>query len=143
MVARWWEVGRSPLAPGTAASVVTLPLAYLLNLFPLWGYVTFLIILLAVGTMAAHRAGVHLGAKDHPSIVVDEVAGTLVALMGVKGTGWMALGLLAFRALDILKPPGVKQGEVLPGGLGVMADDLIAGAYSRLAILLLQGLFRP
>lgn len=143
MVARWWGVGRWPFAPGTAASVVTLPLAYLLNLLPLWAYGIALAMLSAVGTMAAHRAGFHLGAKDHPSVVVDEVAGTLLALMGVKGIGWMALGLLAFRAFDILKPPGVKEGEALPGGLGVMADDLIAGAYARLLILFLEGLFGP
>lgn len=139
----WWGVGKCSLAPGTAASVATLPMAYLLNQFPLWVQGSLLVVLSVLGALASQRAGLLLGQRDHPSIVIDEVCGTLLALLGIRDLGWMAVGLLFFRALDILKPLGIRWAEALPGGWGVVADDLLAGAYARVVVLVLQGVFGP
>ncbi len=70
--------------------------------------------------------------KDHADpnwIVIDEVAGTLIALVGLQGFGWIA-ALVVARLGDIFKVlPGVPQAEKLPGAIGVTADDVVAGLY--------------
>jgi phosphatidylglycerophosphatase A len=74
----------------------------------------------------------HFGRKDPGShAVVDEVAGQLVTMLGT-GAGWKGaiIGFLLFRVFDIIKPPPARQLEALPGGWGIMADDIMAALYS-------------
>ena len=87
----------------------------------------------AVGAWAAGREEARVGAMDPPVIVIDEVAGMLIACCGHPRTlGW-ALGLfLAFRVFDVMKPLGIAQLQALPGGFGVVVDDLVAGVYANL-----------
>lgn len=75
-------------------------------------------------------------------IVVDEAAGTFVALVGVSGWAPAAVGFIVFRAADIFKHafPGVSHAEQLPGGAGVIGDDLVAGLYGLAAAHLIQSL---
>ena len=77
-----------------------------------------------------------MGRTDHPAIVVDEVAGLLITLAGVPPTWEHAvMGLVIFRALDILKPFPIRRlGEGGNGGLEVMADDVAAGVIGRLVL---------
>ena len=142
-------LGRLPLAPGTWGALAALPLAWALHTaggFPL--FLLGLVVVTAVGWQAAAR---HLIAtqspdapQDPPEIVVDELAGQLLALLplslglALSGStaniaalwpGWVG-AFLAFRALDILKPGPVGRAERLPGAAGVMADDLVAGALA-------------
>lgn len=125
-------LGHAPVAPGTVAS---LPVALAVwALAP--GDVALLGAALAVtvaGVWAATREETRLGEHDPGSIVIDEVAGMLVACCGHPRTLPWVLGLfLLFRVFDIWKPLGINQLQALPAGLGVMADDLLAGAYASL-----------
>jgi phosphatidylglycerophosphatase A len=137
-------VGSVPKAPGTFGTLAALPLAWLLH----WAGG---IALLAAGTVAVTLAGhwataryLEATGRDDPSeVVIDEVAGMMLALwpfsamLGVAGVeahvfpwpGWV-LGFVVFRFFDIVKPPPVSWGERAPGALGVMLDDLIAGALT-------------
>jgi phosphatidylglycerophosphatase A len=90
-----------------------------------------------LGVASAQRAEQCLGATDHPAIVIDEIVGMSVALLGLPlGAGTAIAGFALFRALDILKPWPVKAFERLPGGWGVMGDDLVAGSLTN---VFLQG----
>jgi phosphatidylglycerophosphatase A len=120
--------GCAPVAPGTAGSLVGLALA--------WPYLAATAAVSGLGVVAAGRAEALLGSKDPGRIVIDEIAGMLVTLIGVPPT-WplLAAGFLLFRVFDILKPFPCRWAERrLPGGLGVMTDDLLAGAYACLVL---------
>lgn len=129
--------GRFPIAPGTAGTVVGV-LIYLgakhLGTFP---YAGFCVVLSAVGTWAAGRAEKILGCKDCPSIVVDEIAGYLIAMFMVPPSWeYSVAGFLVFRLFDIAKPWPLKRLQDLDGGFGVMMDDLGAGLYTNIALQL-------
>jgi phosphatidylglycerophosphatase A len=86
-----------------------------------------------VGIWAAGREESRLGKKDPTAIVIDEVAGMLIACCGNPRTLPWVLGLfLAFRVFDVVKPLGINKLQDLPGGVGVVADDLLAGIYVSL-----------
>ena len=95
--------------------------------------------LLVLGTWAAQRVEPAWG-KDSYRVVIDEVAGVWVGLLGVPLTGpRLLVGLLLFRFFDIVKPLFIRRMEKLPGGYGVMLDDVLAGVYT--ALLLHAGLW--
>lgn len=95
--------------------------------------------LLAVGTLAAQRVEPQWG-KDSYRVVIDEVAGMWIGLLFVPITGpRLLVGLVLFRFFDIVKPLYIRRAEKLPGGIGVMMDDVLAGVYSN--ILLQIGLY--
>lgn len=133
--ARWiatgFGVGYSPIMPGTLGSL--LGFSFFLSLRPL-PPVLYLLTLIAFVFLGVHTAGLSesfFQKKDASEIVIDEI----VTIMGVlflipPSVGWWFAGLVAFRVFDILKPPPCRQFERLPGGWGVMADDLLAGAYT-------------
>jgi phosphatidylglycerophosphatase A len=90
-----------------------------------------------VGTWAADAAEGALGVKDPGAIVVDEVAGMMLSVLALPPTpAVLAAGFVLFRVFDVVKPFPANVAQRLPGGVGVMADDLIAGVYA-LALLLL------
>ncbi len=89
-----------------------------------------------VGTWAAHEAERVLGTKDPGAIVIDEVAGMALSVLLVPPTiATLAVAFLAFRVFDIVKPFPANVAQRLPGGVGVMVDDLIAGIYALLVVL--------
>jgi phosphatidylglycerophosphatase A len=101
----------------------------------------FIFAISIAGTWAATRAEKLLGKKDPGAVVVDEVAGQLVAFLFVPwDTGWLTLasGFVAFRVFDIWKPYPIRRLEALGGGLGVMADDLLAGFYAAVVMSLIS-----
>jgi phosphatidylglycerophosphatase A len=121
-----------PFAPGT---VTSLPIA--LAVWWLQPGDTALLgataVVSVVGVWAAGREEERAGVKDPRAIVIDEVAGMLIACCGHPRTLPWVLGLfLAFRVFDVLKPFGIDRLQALPGGLGVVADDLLAGVYANL-----------
>jgi phosphatidylglycerophosphatase A len=135
-LARWIAtaggLGYAPLAPGTVACVpVALGVWWLAP-----GDVALLVAtgaVAVVGAWAAGREEHRVGAKDPGTIVVDEVAGMLIACCGHPRTLPWVLGLfLAFRVFDVVKPFGIDRLQDLPGGVGVVADDLAAGVYVSL-----------
>jgi phosphatidylglycerophosphatase A len=134
-------VGRSPNIPGTAGTLASLPLALAAAAFlPLPAYAALTLGVALLGIWAAGRAAAVLGLKDPGVVVIDETAGLFVTFLGIPA-GWTAaaLGFFCFRAMDILKPPPARQFERLPGGFGIMLDDLMAGVYANL--LVRAGLF--
>jgi phosphatidylglycerophosphatase A len=135
-LATWGGVGFLPYMPGTWGTLAALPLWYHLALTGPWGYGLGVAALVILGLWVAGPAQEILGRTDHPAIVVDEVAGLLITLAGVPLT-WehAALGVVIFRALDILKPFPIRWfQEGGKGGLEVMADDVAAGVIGRLVL---------
>jgi phosphatidylglycerophosphatase A len=127
--------GYAPKAPGTAGSAVGL-LLWLAIPNILWLQVVSIGLVSIAGIWAGTLAEEHFGRRDPGQVVVDEVAGMMVTLLlnPLTGAGWMLAAFLFFRAADIVKPFPVNRLERLPGGLGIMADDLLAGVYANLAL---------
>jgi phosphatidylglycerophosphatase A len=130
-------VGRAPLAPGTAASAVTIAILWLLAPTPAV-LAALLVAVTVAGTWAAGEAERALArGKDPGAIVVDEVAGMTLSVLAVPLTPAVALtGFVLFRVFDVVKPFPANVSQRLPGGVGVMADDLIAGLYALLLLVL-------
>jgi len=143
VLATFFGIGLCPLAPGTAASAVA-AVAYKIALHSLAGPVYALLVaaLFFAGAAAAAAHAAELGSPDPGRIVVDEVCGQLVALAFLPA-GWVptAVSFVLFRVLDIIKPWPIRQLERLPGGWGIMADDVGAGlaaaVLGRLALLVI------
>jgi phosphatidylglycerophosphatase A len=149
-----WGVGYLPLAPGTWGSIVGVGIYLMLHKtsatvvafaaqhawrFPALEQFHVSLMLLAIialslaGIWAATRTEKLLRRKDPGIVVVDEVAGQLMAFLFVPfdAAPWMIFtGFLAFRLFDIWKPYPIRRLEALESGLGIMADDLLAGAYA-------------
>jgi len=141
LIATWFGCGRAPVAPGTAGSLAAVLIAYALHAFTGIAGWPFLVLAAVLSVPAVWSAGVvarATGVKDPQFVVVDEVLGQWIALAAVAPFSW--LGCLAafalFRLFDVFKPPPVRQLESLPGGLGINADDAMAGVYAALVILL-------
>ena len=133
-------VGRLPVAPGTWGSAAATLLWWLLTklISPGWqleAVVGLGLLAVAVGIPAATRVSQETGHKDPGFVVIDEVAGQLIALVGVP-VSWKTLlaGFILFRAFDTLKPPPVRQLERLPGGTGIVVDDVGAGLYALIVM---------
>ncbi len=146
IVGTWFGIGYFPIAPGTLASLVALGMVYAVRLlvrahasaFLFWG---LFLSVPAIG--AAHELARQEGKKDPQIVVVDEVAGQLIALSGAATLRhlhiWVAAFVL-FRFFDIVKPYPIRRIEKLPGGLGIVLDDVMAGIYSAV-ILFVAGKF--
>jgi phosphatidylglycerophosphatase A len=138
--------GYAPIAPGTAGSAVGVLLYLVIAKWALPAQIAFVVVLAIVGFWASAVASRHFQHSDPSFVVIDEVAGQVVTLVGL-GLDWstILLGFLLFRVLDIIKPWPAGQLERLHGGAGIMADDLMAALYGqlilRLAIYFLPGLF--
>jgi len=139
LIATFFGIGRSPLAPGTCASLATMLLVYFIG--PYWRaplYIQLIVIALVfvVGIPASGEAEKHFNKKDPGSCVIDEVAGQMVALLLVPHQISLYIaGFFLFRFFDILKPFPIRRLEKIPGGMGIMADDILAALY---ALALLQ-----
>lgn len=136
LIATLFGVGHAPVASGTVASAATLPLAVLLALGGPWVFAAGTIATIVVAFWAAGAAEAHFGLKDPHAVVIDEVAGQLVALAFVP-LGWIGYtaGFLLFRAFDIVKPYPAGRLERVPGGPGIVLDDLAAGVYANLVLV--------
>lgn len=129
-IAEWFGSGRLPKAPGTFGSLAAVPLALLLTRLGLGGYWIATVLITGLGIFASNKASYFLGEKDPQSVVIDEVAGVLLAFGFVIGGPWWAHALAfgLFRLLDIKKPGPIYRLQFLePAGLGIMADDILAG----------------
>jgi phosphatidylglycerophosphatase A len=129
--------GAAPRGPGTVGSLWGPPLAWTMQESGLtgwtWGLVAVAIILLGVPICA--RAAEILNRKDPGSVVYDEIAAfTLVFAVAPVDAVTAVLGFVFFRVFDIWKPWPVRRLELLPRGWGIMADDLVAGAYAAAAL---------
>jgi len=161
-------VGYLPLAPGTWGSLVAVGYYLVLRLAVfgrfsnsndtadaifhwtfLGGELVAIAVVSSLGIWAASRTERILQIKDPGKVVIDEVAGQLIALLAIPlvvdkfWVLWLVLAFLLFRFFDIVKPYPARRLESLHGGLGIMADDLIAGFYAALVlalVIVLRGL---
>ncbi len=128
--------GYSPFAPGTAGTLVAIPLYLALSplSWPLYLASVSLLTLLAV--YASGEAEKIFGRKDSPRIVIDEIVGFLWSLALIGLTGWrIVAAFFLFRIFDILKPqPARWCQDRLPGGWGVVMDDVMAGLWANVVI---------
>ncbi|MHB8055761.1 MAG: phosphatidylglycerophosphatase A family protein [Candidatus Aminicenantales bacterium] len=137
--ATFFGAGFFPIAPGTFASME----AALVYRFAGWKlaplpYQLVLLGLFLAGVAAAEIQARVMGQKDPRPVVIDEVVGQGIALfLAPAGWGWIAGGFFLFRLFDVFKPGPIRLLERLPGGWGIMADDVLAGVFSA---LVLQGL---
>jgi phosphatidylglycerophosphatase A len=138
-IATWFGCGFVPRAPGTAGSAGAVLVAFLLARYAHWRPFYFAALALAglaPGIWAASRMERALGKKDPNRVVIDEVLGQWITLAGATTLNWVSwvAAFFLFRMMDILKPPPVKRLEALPGGLGIIADDVLAGVYAALVL---------
>ena len=129
-LATWFGCGFAPKAPGTVGALGAIPLHAALCLVHPGLHAALVVLVCGVGTWASHRASIVWNEKDPQRVVIDEVAGVLIAMGMVRGAGlWpAALGFALFRLFDITKPGPIRRAERLPPvGFGIMADDLLAG----------------
>ena len=127
--------GYFPIAPGTVGSAAGVVLYLLTRHLDPSIQIGLFVAVCVVGTWASTVAAGHFGREDPGYVVVDEVAGQLATLMlldvGLLGA---SIGFLIFRVMDIIKPWPANRLEALHGGLGIMADDVMAGVYGWLVL---------
>jgi phosphatidylglycerophosphatase A len=131
--------GLAPKAPGTAGTLVALPLYLWLSQFSQPVYLAALILAILAGIWICGSASARLGTHDHPGIVWDEIAGYLVTMIPASGS-WISLlaGFVLFRLFDIWKPwPIGIADRNISGGAGIMLDDLLAGIPAAVGVALI------
>ena len=132
-------IGTIPGAPGTYASLATTVAYYLIyriyfRILPEL-HLSVLCLITATGVFAAARVSRSLGQEDPKVVVIDEVAGQLTALLFLPINFFnLVAGTLLFRLFDIWKPYPVRKLEALENGVGIMADDLLAGIYANVVL---------
>lgn len=134
-----FHIGRIPGAPGTYAAVATTLVFYLIHAESHWIrpelHLSAICLITFAGILASDAIGRATGIEDPPFVVIDEVAGQLIAFLFVPvGVGTLLLGTLFFRLFDIWKPFPIRKLEALGKGVGVMADDVLAGVYANLLL---------
>jgi len=142
-VARWiarvGPCGLSPVAPGTVGSLAGVLLFWFLGPQPFGIHVGAIVTLFGLGTWACHVEEQRLHAHDLGEFVIDEVVGVWITLLVAPWT-WKGflVAFLLFRVFDILKPFPIRSLDLkVPGGFGVMVDDVLAGVYGAVALVLL------
>jgi phosphatidylglycerophosphatase A len=132
-VATGFGVGYLPVAPGTAGSLLGLAFYLLLRVFSPLVYGLVLLTVLLLGFYTAGRAEEAFQRIDPSQVVIDEIGGMLATYFllptGVLG---VTLGFCFFRLFDVTKPPPIRWLQELPGGAGIMLDDLAAAGYAHL-----------
>jgi phosphatidylglycerophosphatase A len=140
LFATWFGCGYAPRAPGTVGSLAAIVIAWPLSRLG-FGRLHFLILAFALLYPAVRASSIvasESGRKDPQIVIVDEVLGQWLTLAGAVRfdllTFTLAFGL--FRLFDIWKPPPIRLIEQVPGGAGIVLDDMMAGAYGALVLFL-------
>lgn len=142
----WWGCGLAKHAPGTVGTLGAIPLVYAFNLLPPMGYLiaTFGFCVLAMIVAQLYEDLISPASEhDASEFVLDEVAGFLITMAWVPfHWTYVVLGFLLFRLLDVVKPfPISYLDRKIPGGIGTVADDIVAGIVANVALqfVLMQG----
>ncbi len=139
VISLWFGCGLVPKAPGTAGTVGALPLYLLVRPYGLGAQAATAFAMTAVGVLASSRVARISGQKDPQFVCVDEVAGVLIAWLAAPAS-WtgIVVGFALFRVFDTWKPFPARALERLPGGLGIVMDDVAAGVWAAAVLLLLR-----
>ena len=140
VIATWFGCGKIPRAPGTAGSIGAIPLYVLAVQTGRGGVAAAAFAVTAIGIWASSVVARELGTKDPQIVVVDEVAGVLVTMLPVAHLSWRAVvaGFVLFRLFDTTKPWPIRSFEALPGGWGIVLDDVVAGVFGAGVMAALQ-----
>ena len=135
-LASFGYVGYFPIAPGTAGSLAGLAVFAFIRWIGVPAIeLGAIVAVFAIGGWAANQTETALGRKDPGIVVIDEVLGMLMTLAVLPVSIWgVVLGFLLFRLLDVIKPFPAAQLEHIHGGMGIMADDAVAGIFSHLLL---------
>jgi phosphatidylglycerophosphatase A len=138
LIATWFFVGYAP-APGTAGSIAAIAMAWVVHYvtgLPGAAFGFFAALLAFPAVWAADVTARRSEKKDPQIVVVDEVVGQWVTLAGAAELNWKSwlLALALFRLFDIWKPWPIRRLEKLPGGVGIVADDALAGVYAAVVL---------
>ncbi len=133
-------IGGLPKAPGSWGALVAVAFFALTgSLFPAVIQSVLLVFLFLTGIWASENYALQKGEKDPPEVVIDEITGQWLTLIGFEVTfSNLLLGFLFFRLFDIWKPLPIRLGEKLSGGLGIMVDDILAGIAAHFALSLVN-----
>ena len=128
--------GLAPKAPGTAGTLVAIPIFWVIQDLSWPLYVSWLLVTFVLGVVWCGRSSRALGVHDHGGIVWDEMVGYwLTMFFAPSGWQWMLLGFILFRFFDILKPwPIGAVDRRVHGGFGIMIDDVLAGVYAWISL---------
>ena len=128
--------GLTPLAPGTAGTLLAVVPAYFLLSAPLWVQIAVPITALLAGIPICGRSAAALGVHDHPAIVWDEIAAFLLLPLALPADPvWLLPAFLFFRFFDVAKPWPIRDlDHRLRGGLGIMLDDLVAAVFAAVCL---------
>ena len=141
-------IGRHLPAPGTVGSVSALITGFFLAKNGFIILFSALLLVTILGVFAADAYSQLTGTDDAGEVIIDEVAGQWLVLLCIppnidSALLWYGAGFVLFRLFDILKPWPVSAAEGLPGGIGVMADDVVAGTLAGMVLLMAQLLIYP
>ena len=136
--------GLSPKAPGTMGTVVAIPIYLLLLYTGTGGYYAFLAVALVAGVFICGYTAKRIGVDDPKGVVWDEIVGYLITMLGLPpGVVWLVGGFLLFRLFDIWKPWPIRWiDRNVKGGLGIMADDVVAAVFACLILNLIIHLLK-
>lgn len=142
LVATLFGAGRARAVPGTFGTLAAIPAAIAFHLLlPPWAFAAVTAVLAGLAVWTSGVAARAMGLKDPRPVVIDEAAGLFVTLLYLPPTPAMYVGaFVLFRLMDILKPFPARRAEDLPGGWGIVVDDLIAGVYANCALRILVAL---
>lgn len=137
LFATGFGVGYLPKIPGTFGSILGVILFILLTSVSFQVKVVVLLFMFFLGAMAAAKIENYSGKKDNQIIVIDELVGMWVTLLfAPEGVEWVLASLILFRIMDIAKPYPIRKLESLKNGYGVMSDDILAGVFAGIILLI-------
>jgi phosphatidylglycerophosphatase A len=139
LLALGFGAGLAPFAPGTFGSLVGLAFALILAQFGFTWSLIAAVIATVAGIWICGESARRLGVHDHPAIVWDEVAGMMIAMLAAPDAWWGApAAFVLFRIFDIAKPWPIREiDHGMGGGAGIMLDDVLAGLFAALGLLLI------
>jgi len=138
LLATGFGAGFSPVVPGTAGTIVAVPIYYFLSHILSPAYEITLVAFFFLSVFVSEKAEQYWGKKDDRRIVIDEIMGFFITMLWVPKTALMIIaGFLLFRFFDIVKPPPIRRLEKVNGGYGVVLDDVLAGVYANIVLHIL------
>jgi phosphatidylglycerophosphatase A len=135
-LATWFGCGLAPVIPGTIGTLGAIPLVYAMQRLSPMGYLMATLSFTVFAVLVSQVYEVTVQEHDRPELVIDEVAGFLVSMAWIPFQWqWVLLAFLVFRALDMIKPWPISWVDAkIEGGVGAVADDLVAGVATNVLL---------